>query len=238
MEVRVITKGTSDMSQNISFNRERLKTPRAAAIAGILFSLLLILSLILIRITIPFDPFENGEWLQNNGKNVSLALTLIPFSGIAFLWFMGVVRDRFGEMEDKLFATVFLGSGFLFLVLLFISAGIGGSVVLLYGNTPSNLVGDEFYPFGRALMYTIANVYAVKMASVFLITTTTLSFRIGIFPKWFIYLSYGLGLIMLLNLFFVEWLILIFPVWVLLISVIVLVDNYRVEKEAGSKPAS
>ncbi len=226
------------MSQNISFNRERLKTPRAAAIAGILFSLLLILSLILIRITIPFDPFENGEWLQNNGKNVSLALTLIPFSGIAFLWFMGVVRDRFGEMEDKLFATVFLGSGFLFLVLLFISAGIGGSVVLLYGNSPSNLVGDEFYPFGRALMYTIANVYAVKMASVFLITTTTLSFRIGIFPKWVIYLSYGLGLIMLLNLFFVEWLILIFPVWVLLISIIVLVENYRVEKETGSKPAS
>jgi len=238
MEVRVITKGTSDMSQNISFNRERLKTPRAAAIAGILFSLLLILSLILIRITIPYDPFENGEWLQNNAKNVGLALTLIPFSGIAFLWFMGVVRDRFGEMEDKLFATVFLGSGFLFLVLLFISAGIGGSVVLLYGNTPSNLVGDEFYPFGRALMYTIANVYAVKMASVFLITTTTLSFRIGIFPKWIIYLSYGLGLIMLLNLFFVEWLILIFPVWVLLISSIVLVENYKVEKEAGSKLAS
>jgi hypothetical protein len=238
MEVRVITKGTSDMSQNISFNRERLKTPRAAAIAGILFSLLLILSLILIRITIPYDPFENGEWLQNNAKNVGLALTLIPFSGIAFLWFMGVVRDRFGEMEDKLFATVFLGSGFLFLVLLFISAGIGGSVVLLYGNSPSNLVGDEFYPFGRALMYTIANVYAVKMASVFLITTTTLSFRIGIFPKWFIYLSYGLGLIMLLNLFFVEWLILIFPVWVLLISSIVLVENFKVGKEAGSKPGS
>jgi hypothetical protein len=151
---------------------------------------------------------------------------------------MGVVRDRFGEMEDKLFATVFLGSGFLFLVLLFISAGIGGSVVLLYGNSPSNLVGDEFYPFGRALMYTIANVYAVKMASVFLITTTTLSFRIGIFPKWFIYLSYGLGLIMLLNLFFVEWLILIFPVWVLLISSIVLVENFKVGKEAGSKPGS
>ena len=90
------------MSQNISFNREKLRTPRAAAIAGILFSLLLILSLILIRITIPYDPFENGEWLHNNAKNVGLALTLIPFSGIAFLWFMGVVRDRFGEMEDKL----------------------------------------------------------------------------------------------------------------------------------------
>ncbi len=219
-------------------NRERLKTPRAAAIAGILFSILMILSLVLIRITIPFDPYESGEWLINNIKMVSLALTLIPFSGIAFLWFMGVIRDRFGELEDKLFATVFLGSGFLFLVLMFIAAGIGGSVILLYGNSLANLSRDEFYPFGRALMYTIANVYAVKMASVFLISTTTLSFRIGVFPKWVIFLSYGLGLIMLLNFFFVEWLIIIFPVWVLLISILVLVENYRAKKETGTLPVS
>lgn len=226
------------MNQKNTFNRDRLKTPRAAAFAGILFSILMILSLVLIRITIPFDPYESGEWLNNNIKMVSLALTLIPFSGIAFLWFMGVVRDRFGELEDKLFATVFLGSGFLFLVLMFIAAGIGGSVILLYGNSLANLSRDEFYPFGRALMYTIANVYAVKMASVFLISTTTLSFRIGIFPKWVIILSYGLGLIMLLNFFFVEWLIIIFPVWVLLISIVVLVENYRAKKETGSLPVS
>ncbi len=226
------------MNERKMINRDRLKTPRAAAFAGILFSILMILSLVLIRITIPFDPYESGEWLINNIKMVSLALTLIPFSGIAFLWFMGVVRDRFGELEDKLFATVFLGSGFLFLVLMFIAAGIGGSVILLYGNSLANLSRDEFYPFGRALMYTIANVYAVKMASVFLISTTTLSFRIGIFPKWVIFLSYGLGLIMLLNFFFVEWLIIIFPVWVLLISIVVLVENYRAKKETGSLPVS
>jgi len=226
------------MNERTMINRDRLKTPRAAAFAGILFSVLMILSLVLIRITIPFDPFENGEWLKQNLKMVSLALTLIPFSGIAFLWFMGVVRDRFGELEDKLFATVFLGSGFLFLVLMFIAAGIGGSVILLYGNSMANLARDEFYPFGRALMYIIVNVYAVRMASVFLLSTITLSFRIGIFPKWVIFISYGLGLIMLLNFFFVEWLILLFPVWVLLISIVVLLENFKLKKETGSTPVS
>ena len=154
---------------------------------------LLITSLILVRISIPFNPLESGDWLRNNARVVGIALSLIPLSGVAFLWFMGVVRDRFGEMEDRFFATVFLGSGFLFLVLMFISAGIAGSVILLYGNSLGNLAQDEFYPFSRALMYTITNVYAVKMASVFMISTTTLSFRIGAFPKWVIYLSYGLG---------------------------------------------
>jgi hypothetical protein len=221
------------MTERTSFNREKLKTPRAAAIAGILFSGLLITSLILVRISIPFNPLESGDWLRNNARVVGIALSLIPLSGVAFLWFMGVVRDRFGEMEDRFFATVFLGSGFLFLVLMFISAGIAGSVILLYGNSLGNLAKDEFYPFSRALMYTITNVYAVKMASVFMISTTTLSFRIGAFPKWVIYLSYGLGLIMLLNLFLVEWLIMIFPLWVLILSIIVLVENFRTKKETG-----
>ena len=50
---------------------------------------------------------------------MTLALNIIPFAGIAFLWFMGVLRDRFGQQEDRFFATVFLGSGLLFLAMLF-----------------------------------------------------------------------------------------------------------------------
>jgi len=45
----------------------------------------------------------------------------LPFAGIAFLWFIGVLRDRLGELEDRFFATVFLGSGLLFLAMLFAS---------------------------------------------------------------------------------------------------------------------
>jgi hypothetical protein len=55
-----------------------------------------------------------------------LALYLVPFAGIAFLWFIGVLRDRLGELEDRFFATVFFGSGLLFLAMLFASAAVAG----------------------------------------------------------------------------------------------------------------
>ena len=44
---------------------------------------------------------------------------IIPFAGIAFLWFLAVLRRRIGHGEDQFFATVFLGSGFLYIAMLF-----------------------------------------------------------------------------------------------------------------------
>ena len=59
---------------------------------------------------------------------MAIALNLVPFAGIAFLWFIGVLRDRIGEREDRFFATVFLGSGLLFVAMIFVAAGIGGAL--------------------------------------------------------------------------------------------------------------
>jgi hypothetical protein len=94
-----------------TLTRARLKTPRAAAIAGIVFSTLFIVSLVLIRISVPANLLDAGTWFSESRKTVSLALNLLPFAGIAFLWFIGVLRDRIGAYEDRFFATVFLGSG-------------------------------------------------------------------------------------------------------------------------------
>ena len=91
-----------------------LKAPRAGAVAGILFSILLIISIVLIRLSIPDSPEDPGKWLSHSAKSIRLALDLLPFAGIAFLWFMGVLRDRMGANEDRFLATVFLGSGLLF----------------------------------------------------------------------------------------------------------------------------
>ena len=55
-----------------------------------------------------------------------LALNLVPFAGIAFLWFIGVVRDRLGMYEDRFFATIFFGSGILFLAMFFAAATVLG----------------------------------------------------------------------------------------------------------------
>src|SRR5688572_11245736 len=93
-----------------SLTEPALRTPRAAAIAGIVFAVLLAISFILLRLSMPSDPLEPGRWLSTGSSTVALALNLIPFAGIAFLWFVGVLRARLGELEDRFFATVFLGS--------------------------------------------------------------------------------------------------------------------------------
>jgi len=91
------------MKQEISKSRDRLSAPRAAALAGILFSVLILISLVLIRISIPQEPLDSGHWLSSNSNQFAMALNLVPFAGIAFRWFIAVIRDRLGEYEDRFF---------------------------------------------------------------------------------------------------------------------------------------
>jgi hypothetical protein len=51
-----------------------LKTPRADAIAGILFSVLLITGLLLFRLSVRADPLESGAWLKTSSNKVALAV--------------------------------------------------------------------------------------------------------------------------------------------------------------------
>ena len=83
-----------------------LRTPRAAAVAGIGFSAFLITALVLLRLSVPAHPGAPGTWLTDAGRRtaVVIALNLVPFAGIAFLWFIGVIRDRIGGREDRFFA--------------------------------------------------------------------------------------------------------------------------------------
>ena len=203
-----------------------MTTPRAAAVAGILFSVLLITSLVLVWIYVPRDPAKG--WVQPgmNWQAVGLALNLVPFAGIAFLWFIGVVRDRLGDHEDRFFATVFLGSGLLFLAMLFASAAVAGGLIAIIGAAASTqLVDPGIYTFGRAVTHEILNVYAMKMAGVFMISTCTLAVRTGIFPRWMAFIGYGLALLLILSVGRLEWVSLVFPLWVLLISIDILLAN-------------
>jgi hypothetical protein len=218
------------MNQDIKISRARATTPRAAAIAGILFSILLTTALTLVRIAVPANPQDAGDWLTTSAKSVNLALNLLPFAGIAFLWFIGVVRDRIGELEDRFFATVFLGSGLLFLAMLFASAAVAGGLLSIYGSSPNLVISSGIYTFGRAITYEIMNVYAMKMAGVFMISTCTLSLRTGIIPRWMAYLGLALALFLLLSMGFFYWAPLIFPLWVLLISVHILLENLKQQK--------
>jgi hypothetical protein len=213
------------MNQDIALRKARLTTPRAAALAGIVFSVLLITSLVLIRISVPADPQDAGDWLAGGLKTVTLALNMVPFAGIAFLWFIGVLRDRIGEREDRFFATVFLGSGLLFLSTLFTATATAGGLIGMYGAAASTIVDSGIYAYNRAVTYEIMNVYAMKMAGVFMISTCTLSLRTGIIPRWMSFLGLVLALFLLFSIGFFAWASLVFPLWVLLISVYILLAN-------------
>src|SRR6516164_3769760 len=158
------------MEQQVTLTRQAIRTPRAAAVAGIIFSVLFTISMVLIRLALPEDlrATNIATWLQGNTTTISIALTLVPFAGIAFLWFVGVVRSRLGDMEDQFFSTVFFGSGMLFLAMMFVSAAIAGGILGSYAIESDILVKSGVVTFGRAVMYTITNVYGIRMAGVFM----------------------------------------------------------------------
>jgi hypothetical protein len=207
--------------------RADLKTPRAAAVAGVLFSALLIAALWLLRTAIPADPLESGAWITTGVGNVALALNLIPFAGIAFLWFIGVLRARLDVREDRFFATVFLGSALLFLTMLFVGAAIIGAIVLVATLEPNTLISSTTFHFARAAAYNIMNVYAIKMAGVFMISTATVALYTGIAPRFIAFLGYALAPVLLFGSYYISWSIVVLPAWVPLISIHILIENFR-----------
>ena len=222
------------MSDNAStLTDRRLTTPRAAAMAGILFALLLIAAYILIRISIPANPADGGAWLEERGNMVALALSLVPIAGIAFLWFIGVIRDRIGLLEDKFFSSVFFGSGLLFLAMTFVAAALAGGLLTSYTIIPTELIDSGLYTFIRTVMYPISNIYAIRMAGVFMISLATISVRTRIMHRGLAFLTYGLALVLLFSIGYSLWVTLIFPAWVLIISVYILVLNLRSKATAA-----
>jgi hypothetical protein len=208
-----------------SLTSQTLKTPRAAAFAGIIFAALLSSSIVMIRLSIPANPEDSGVWLKERAGMVTLALGVLPFAGIAFLWFIGVVRDRLGQLEDQFFSTVFFGSGLLFLAMMFASAAIVGATLATYGVEPRRLIDSGVYTFARTVTYRITNVYAIKMAGVFMISLGTIWVRTRVMPHWLAFLTYALALGLLLSISSNLWVTLIFPGWVCVVSLYILIGN-------------
>lgn len=221
------------MPANETLTRGTLKTPRAAAIAGIVFSILLIVIVAMLRMTVPADPAESGAWLATHPHMVLLALYLVPFAGIAFLWFIGVLRDRLGQREDRFFATVFFGSGLLFLAMLFAAAAIIGALAVAYASGSGEFTDSPTFHFARAAAYNLVNLYAIKMAGVFMISTSTVAMSTRFTPRWIAVLGYVLAVILLLGSSSFAWSVVVLPGWVLLLSSQILIDNLR-----GTDPAS
>ena len=215
------------MTQQVARIRQEMKTPRAAAVAGILFSLLGITSFLLFRISIPPNALSQPTGMIRHSKTISLAVYLLPFAGIAFLWFMGVIRDRLGQFEDRFFATVFLGSGLMFVAMIFTGAAEVAGIITVLGHERADLIQSGSYYLGRAEAYQTMNVFAAKMAGVFMMATCTITLQTRTLPRWLTLLGYALALVLLFSIGRFEWFFLPFPLWVLLISGYMLMEDLR-----------
>jgi hypothetical protein len=200
-----------------------LRTPRAAAVAGIAFSVLLITAFVLLRLSVPAQPGAAGAWLTDPGKRaaVAIALNLVPFAGIAFLWFIGVLRDRIGEREDRFFATVFLGSGLLFVAMLFVAAAVSGGLIAAASRSGGG-PGASTLAQGRDVTAILVNVYAMRMAAVFTLTTVTIARRTQIVSRWLTVAGIAAALVLLVGVGITAWAELLFPAWTLALSIDIL----------------
>jgi hypothetical protein len=207
-----------------------LRTPKAAAFAGIGYAVLQITSYWLMQSAIPAEALSEEELFQF-AKNLNLALGLIPFAGIAFLWFLGVLRDRLGYMEDQFFSSLFFGSGLLYLAMTFVSAAVTGGLLTVYAVDPSLLFDGAILAFGRAIIYKFNNVYAIRMAGMFMMVLGAIWVRTGLMPRFLAILTYLTALSLIIGISFYPWTTLFFPVWVFIISGYILVLNYRYKQE-------
>ena len=226
------------MNTTVNENRLPPVPPRIVAISGLIFAGLYVPSLVLIRLAVPADPTDSGAWLADPvllGR-LRFALNLIPFTGIAFLWFMGVLRNRIGRLEDWFFATVFLGSGFLFVAMLFVDGALSQGLLDRFGTVGRRPAQSEMYAVGRTMGHALMTTFAVKMAGVFIMVTSAISRRTEVFPRWMVVVGIVMALVMLLSIRGFAWIALVFPSWVLLLSSYILVTDFSVVHQAATQP--
>jgi hypothetical protein len=211
------------VSENRSSRLRTLTTPRAAAAAGVAFALLFGANMILIRSSLPEGAQPGSQWLDAASGKMKIAAILMPFAGISFLWFIGVVRDGLGRLEDRFFSTVFLGSGLLFLAMMFVTSAIGAGLAGSNSAVGHEQLGhSEVALFGQMIVLALSKTYALRMAAVFMISLATIWLRTGLMPRWLVYVSYLAAAALLIASDISMWLTLGFPIWVLVVSLLLL----------------
>ncbi|GHD87420.1 hypothetical protein [Streptomyces naganishii] len=215
-----------------------LETPRAAGLAGVLFALLLAAAIVLIRLGVPqgADTVTPGGFTDSTRRGaVGAALALVPFAGIFFLWFVGVVRAHVGAAEDKFLATVLLGSGLVFVATMFGAAAAVGAV-LATAHPAGAAPPLETWDFGRHFAYLLMIGYGMRMAAVFVCSLSVIGHRLGIMPRWLTLFGFLCALTLLFVASNVPWAELVFPGWSLVLSVYILVVSGR--RGAGTATAT
>jgi hypothetical protein len=213
--------------------RRWMSSMEAAALAGAVAAALMSVSIHLLRRQpgLNSSDAELIAWFGNEGNRraVVIGLKLSPFAGIAFLWFMAVIRRRVGSREDQFFSTVFIGSGIAFVTLMVAAAAAAAAptLVIEYGHRRS--VDGDIVALGQGLWFGLFVISASRFAAVFMIMTSTLGIRFRAFPRWLSLLGYVAALILFATGAFSGPLAFLFPGWLIVVSLTLLVTRMKHE---------
>ena len=219
----------------------QLRAPWAASVAGILFAILFAGALLLLRSSplVTADDRELARLFATGGDTTVFVagLYLLPFAGIMFLWFIAVIRDQLGEREDRFFATVFFGSGLLFIALMFAAGAVASMSVVGTRYLGLDAPTEQDVNLTRSLSYALLFGYATRAAAVCLVSIATLGLRSRTFPRWFAITGYLTGVLLLLIVAFWDWVLLLVPAWVAVVSVFILVRERARSRAPGATAA-
>jgi hypothetical protein len=204
---------------------------RMAGASGAVFAVLFTVGLVLLQQT-PDLAAPDAEYVAfytpgSGNVLVALGLYIVPFAGIACLWHMIATRTLLQVLRPGSWSQIphwlHLASGVLFVAMLYSGAAAVGAVALLsqFSNIPAPApdVTRALSSVGYALVF----VYGVRAAGMYMITTTGLARLAGVMPRWLAAVSYLIAAFLLVSVTFHPAILLVFPAWVLVMSVLLLV---------------
>jgi hypothetical protein len=204
-----------------------------AALAGLAFFVLYLAVFILLRRIPGADATagETADFYRSSGERRALRVAgvyLVPLGGISLLWFTAAVRHRVANLatrEDALLSTVQLLSAAVYVAMIFAAMAVitaPAIAVEIGAQTPDDVIGDSsLLIVGDSILV----VYALRAAGVFIAAGTTRAVRSGLIPRWFAVVSYALVVVLLLTVARVRAVSLLFPAWVAIMSVVVLIKR-------------
>jgi hypothetical protein len=208
--------------------RAALSSVEAAALAGVAAAVLLSLSAYLLeRQPGVGSAVSDPTWYADDSHRltVMVGLNLAPLGVIAFLWFMAVIRRRLGDREDRFFATVFLGSGLAFAMLTLTAAAAAATptLVVRFGDQPTP--DATTVSVAHALWFALWAISASRLVGVFMVATSTVGSRFGAFPRWLSAFGLVMGACLGITGAFVGPLDFLFPIWLIVVSVTLLLTS-------------
>jgi hypothetical protein len=142
---------------------------------------------------------------------------------------MATLRNHIGVLEDKFFATVFLGSGLLFVAMLFVAVAASEGLLSTFAVADGSVAQSEGYRFARAMSYALTFSFGMRMAAVFMFVTSTIGLRTSVLSRSVSLIGFAFGVVLLTVVTHFAWIALLFPLWVLVVSIDVLLA--RIQRE-------